>query len=232
MTEWLFPAAFLLGLAGSGHCAAMCGPIVVVLEGLPKKERQSLLMRRLSYQSGRGIFYVVLGALAAFSGVLLGHLTRLPEMANTLRLIALVLTLLIASKMIFNWSLPWQGQLFERVWTVVRPVTAKLLPMNSPGKALAMGALWGAVPCGMVYAAAALAITSGSVAAGAATMLAFWAGTLPALWLAGGLSQVLSRHRRSLGFALAILAVSGMLTVIPGVDHSNHGAPAITTHHQ
>lgn len=231
MTEWLLPASFLLGLAGSGHCAAMCGPIVVVLEGLPRAQRQSLLMRRFSYQAGRGLFYMALGALAASGGVLLGHLVALPEVANTFRIAALVVTLVIATKLIFNWSLPVQSRLSERLWEWVRPVTTHLLPMDNAGKALLMGALWGAIPCGMVYAAAALAITSGSPAGGAATMLAFWAGTAPALWLAGSFSQVLSQRRRSFGFALAILAFTGMFTLVPGLQHSDLDASAPASHH-
>jgi len=51
--------------------------------------------------------------------------------------------------------------------------------------ALGLGALWGWLPCGLVYSALASSLSAGSAARGALMMLAFGLGTLPNLLLAG-----------------------------------------------
>ena len=47
------------------------------------------------------------------------------------------------------------------------------MPIDSPLKALGYGALWGWLPCGLVYSALTWAMTSGSSINGALVMLAF-----------------------------------------------------------
>ena len=71
------------------------------------------------------------------------------------------------------------------VWRRVQPLMRPLLPMDTMPKALALGALWGWVPCGMVYSVLLAAMLTGSPWSGAAVMLAFGLGTLPALLAIG-----------------------------------------------
>jgi len=68
------------------------------------------------------------------------------------------------------------------------PVLARLQPLDSSCRMFAAGALWGWLPCGMVYSLLVTAMLSGSAPGGAAVMLAFGLGTLPmvgAIGLAG-----------------------------------------------
>ena len=58
--------------------------------------------------------------------------------------------------------------------------------------ALALGSIWGWLPCGLVYSVVVAALATGSPWRGAALMLAFGLGTLPAL-LAMGMAAVRMR---------------------------------------
>jgi len=78
----------------------------------------------------------------------------------------------------------------------------------------------GWLPCGLVYAALALALSSGSALKGAFLMLAFGLGTLPNLLLVGLVAEkfgVLTRHKgMRMGVALVVilLGVYGALHVL------------------
>jgi uncharacterized protein len=63
----LFAAGVLLGLAGSVHCAGMCGPLMLTVSG-GGPLNASTLLRMLVYHSGRVLMYLVLGAAAGFAG--------------------------------------------------------------------------------------------------------------------------------------------------------------------
>ena len=105
--------------------------------------------------------------------------------------------------------------------------------MTNLPRALGLGLLWGLLPCGLVYSMLLIAATSASPADGALIMLAFGAGTTPAMLMTGlgaaRLSQAMRRKRTRLG-AGALIVVIGVLTLamplagsIGGVDHSAHG---------
>ena len=52
-------------------------------------------------------------------------------------------------------------------------------------RAYPLGLVWGFLPCGMVYSVLSMTLLTGSALRGAGLMLAFGAGTLPNLLLAG-----------------------------------------------
>ena len=242
----LFPV-FLVGLMGSVHCLAMCGGIVGALStaGAPTRLPQSAplarykvsggailavaptaihqeIVRVLSYNLGRLGSYALAGALVGSiaAGMLRGAdvlgwmlpLQRIATIAVNLMLVALGLHL-------GQW---WNGvarleRLGQRAWRALRPLTARLLPVDSPGKALLLGSLWGWLPCGMVYSALLTAMLAGDAAQGALTMLAFGAGTLPML-VAAGVSGARLRNRiagagwrRLAGLVVLAFGVLGLL---------------------
>ena len=59
--------AFLLGLLGSLHCAAMCGPLLLALPAAPGGAGQ-FIAGRVIYQLGRLVTYGLLGMAAGFVG--------------------------------------------------------------------------------------------------------------------------------------------------------------------
>jgi uncharacterized protein len=195
----LFPV-FLVGLAGSVHCVGMCGgivsafsfapsgrapfPVAVVLDAAPPAAAGTL--RVLAYNAGRIGSYATAGAIAGGVAGGAGMLAGLASwqtagfwMAN-LMLVALGLYLMDA----------WRGlsrieQLGQGLWRRLRPLMRLILPLDGSLKMFFMGALWGWLPCGMVYSVLLTAMLSGSAASGAAVMAAFGLGTLPMLLVLG-----------------------------------------------
>ena len=181
-------AAFLVGLLGSGHCVAMCGGIAGALEMAVAPEVRSRAGVRIGYQAGRVLGYGLAGAVAGGIGAtLLGVVSRDVALGVSRGLTAGMLVLLG-----LYLSGVWRGPLaaVERVgfrfWSALAPLRRRLLPVRGPAGALRIGLLWGFLPCGLVYSALALALARGDAAGGAAIMLAFGAGTLPALFLVSG----------------------------------------------
>jgi sulfite exporter TauE/SafE len=212
--ELLLPAAFAAGFFGSTHCLAMCGAIVMLFEG-PGQSVQGNLPRRISYNVGRLLFYMLLGSIAGASGAMLtgGVLSGLA----ILRIVAAVLIIAIGLNLMFDWrSLQFLEAAGAIIWKRISPLARHVLPISSPLHALAAGFLWGALPCGLVYSAVALAGTGGGALAGGMVMLAFWAGTVPALLIAGTSAQGLGKwknRRRLRHLAGGLLVLVGLLSV-------------------
>ena len=71
------------------------------------------------------------------------------------------------------------------LWQRIQPLAQGLLPVTTPARALLLGALWGWLPCGLVYSVLVSALASGNAQSGALIMLAFGLGTLPNLLALG-----------------------------------------------
>src|SRR6185295_16966107 len=63
----MFTTAFILGLAGSFHCAGMCSPLAFAITGMKK----SAIINRVWYNAGRILVYSVLGIVVSTIGVAL-----------------------------------------------------------------------------------------------------------------------------------------------------------------
>jgi sulfite exporter TauE/SafE len=189
---------FMVGLLGSVHCAGMCGGIVSAFSVVPARSfpvavvtrnggaAADALLRVAAYNAGRIGSYSVAGALAgALAGGVrslagIGPLQSAGYWLANLMLVALGLYLMDA----------WRGlaQLEaggRALWRRIEPSSQFLLPLDSPLKMLALGGLWGWLPCGMVYSVLMTAMLSGSALSGAGVMLAFGLGTLPVLLTMG-----------------------------------------------
>ena len=219
----LFPV-FLVGLAGSVHCVGMCGgivsafsmapagapafPVAVVTQAAPRAAEGAL--RVMAYNTGRIGSYALAGAIA---GGLAGGVRTLASLGAlqaggywlaNLMLVVLGLYLMGA------WSgLAQLERLGQGLWRRLRPLMSLILPLDTPLKMLALGALWGWLPCGMVYSVLLTAMLAGSAPAGAAVMAAFGLGTLPMLMVLGmtgaRLRLALQRPRVRLAGGLLVL---------------------------
>jgi len=170
----LLASAALLASAGSVHCIGMCGGISSALTfSIPESRRQgkSLWGWQLLFGIGRVTTYMVLGALAGMLGKALLDWLPGPSMAIGLSLSG-VLMLLLSGYLLGQgvWLKKLEG-IGAGLWRRLQPLTRRLLPVDRPLKALALGGLWGLLPCGLIYTALALAVTSGSALAGALVML-------------------------------------------------------------
>jgi uncharacterized protein len=192
--ELLLPAVFLAGFFGSGHCLGMCGPIVVLLES-PHDQPTALngMLRRLLYNAGRLLFYVLLGMVAGALGVVLTRIAGIESGLSWLRILAGLLVIALGLNLLFDLRLL---SLLEKsgalVWRRLAPLARYVLPISTPPRALVAGFIWGALPCGLVYSSVAIAASSGSATSGALIMLVFWLGTLPALLVAGASARKLA----------------------------------------
>ena len=109
-------------------------------------------------------------------------------------------------------ALAFSERFGQQLWRHVQPLTRRFLPARTVAQAFPLGLLWGWLPCGLVYSALVTALASGSVRHGAATMLAFGAGTLPNLLLAGLLALRLKEYAAK----AAVRIGAGMLVLAFG----------------
>lgn len=220
MNVFALGSAFLMGVFGGVHCIAMCGGVVGVLcAGLPAGGRAKGRMGFvLSYNAGRITTYSCLGLVA-------GGLGAASASAFPMRGAQIVLRLSAALIMVgagLYLADVYRG--FARIetagrplWRLVEPHARRLGPVRSRPRAMMLGALWGFLPCGLVYAALSMALVSGSVAHGGATMLAFGLGTLPTLIAMGGFAELvreLSRHRVIRKTAGLFIALAGSVHLV------------------
>ncbi len=169
-------AMLLAGLAGGvTHCAGMCGPFVMA----QTMQSGSKSFQLLPYHLGRAVGYAALGA-AAGGAVGLASLGLSRSLLAVPLTVSAVLMLVQAAS-----SLPLPPRLRMHLAQPPIPIMAPLgrLMRATPGprRGFLIGLLLSALPCGLLYAALAAAAASGSALAGAIAMLAFVAGTAPAL---------------------------------------------------
>lgn len=228
-------AAFMTGMLGSLHCVGMCGGIVGALSmGLPAETRNRfwrLLPYQLLYNSGRILSYVIAGALVAWLGAETAN--QLGQSSHSIGKWLSGLFMVALGLYIAGW---WQLLgILERggshLWKYLQPLGRHFLPVNNPLQAFGLGLVWGWLPCGMVYAMLTFALSSQDSVQGALIMLAFGLGTLPMLFLMGGMASRLGDFvRRPLVRQLAgtLILLFGLYSLFaPGAhDHHNHNGMA------
>jgi uncharacterized protein len=227
-------AAFLLGLAASGHCLAMCGGVTAAL-GLATARDADGRVRvplLLACQIGRIVSYSLAGLLVA--GALGGVVTFLDaeSVRRVLRAFA-ALALFFAALVAFGLVGDSGSRFGHAVWRQLAPLGRRLLPINSLPRAGAFGMVWGWMPCGFVYSVLLVATLQHSAVQGAITMAAFGLGTLPAMFLTSLASRrfvpliVTPVARRIAGSVLVVSAIVTLLGpwfahAIPGVHSMLH----------
>jgi len=176
-----FFSAFVVGLLGAGHCLGMCGGITSMLtSAVPKSNSSMRWLYSLCYNLGRISSYSLIGAIAGFTGSLAIKSLGVP--LTILQVIASVFLILLGLY-IGQWFmlLTKIESVGKVIWKYISPITKHVIPVNSAPKALILGALWGWLPCGLVYSTLTWSLASGSAISGALIMLGFGLGTMPAL---------------------------------------------------
>ncbi|HEU4373032.1 MAG TPA: sulfite exporter TauE/SafE family protein [Telluria sp.] len=231
-------AVFMVGLLGSVHCAGMCGGIVSAFSVAPARRfpvpvitlrsaPSAALMRVLAYNSGRIASYAAAGALAGSLAGAARALVGLAVIESVGYWLANLMLVVLGLYLMDAWrGLAHLEQLGRSAWRRIEPATALLLPLDSPLKLIAMGALWGWLPCGMVYSVLLTALMAGSALSGAAVMLAFGLGTLPMLLSMGMLGAQLRGwiQRRPVRVASGLVVFGfGLLGMWRAAGGINHG---------
>ncbi|MBI5660176.1 MAG: sulfite exporter TauE/SafE family protein [Nitrosomonadales bacterium] len=202
---------FGAGLMSGVHCAGMCGGIVGAISVQLPRNRPPVFYH-LAYNGGRILSYAVAGIIVGAlgkSGLVLRGVMPVQQMLFALASIMLILMGLYLAGI-------WQGaRHIERIgsvlWKKIQPYSRSLLPADTLPKAFGLGALWGWLPCGLVYTVLLSALAMGDALRGGLVMLAFGLGTLPNLLAVGLLSGSVKKFAQLRPVRLgAGLLVSGL----------------------
>ncbi len=192
-------SAWLAGVLGGAHCLAMCGGFVAAMTAASRSAAtlhpaRELATRQLPYNVGRVGTYSILGAIAGGAGGAALNAATFVPVQRGLFILANVFLFALAASIArrrdgFAWLQGFGTALFARALPAVRPLAAS---QGVPAR-IALGLVWGLVPCAMTYSVLPIALFAGGPVEGAAVMLAFGLGTLPNLLAAG---WVIGRARR------------------------------------
>lgn len=223
-------SAGLVGLLGSVHCVGMCGGIAGSLSSLMAASAKTAPWQMLlAYNVGRVSSYMIAGALAGGLGSTALAVFS-PDHVAAVGLTLSGLFMLAFGLYLSGW---WQAlaaieKLGLALWQRIGPWSRHLLPVHHTGQALALGALWGWLPCGLVYATLIWSLANADPLRGAVLMGAFGLGTLPLLIAIGSSAYTLTnvvRQKRVRQFAGTLVMLFGMLTlfgVVRPVHLGNH----------
>ena len=212
----LLGSALVLGLLGGGHCLGMCGGLMGALTlAIPPEQRSRRLRLLLAYNVGRVLGYALAGLLLGLAGWALAN----SPVAFGLRLTAGLLLIAMGLYLAGWWSgLTRVEALGRGLWRHIQPLATRLLPVSSVPRALLLGALWGWLPCGLVYSTLFWAASQGDAVDSAALMLAFGLGTWPTLLATGLAADRVIRllRQRSVRMTGGVLVILFGLWTLPG----------------
>jgi sulfite exporter TauE/SafE len=220
MTLFWFP--LMLGFLGSAHCLGMCGPIVVVTSlrtaaasaATGNPHRRPVLQTvwlQAAFHAGRLLTYGLLGGLAALFTQSARTILTSIDMQSLLMcaygiiLIVFGLALMRIIPLPASWSSLFANPLpgfFHRIPALASP--------RHPLAMLILGLATGLLPCCLSWSMVVTAAAAESVLEGSLMMVAFGAGTIPALFLAGFSAATLVRWYRKLGERLPGLLLVGI----------------------
>ncbi|MEN8638218.1 sulfite exporter TauE/SafE family protein [Pseudomonas sichuanensis] len=207
----LLGSALVLGLLGGGHCLGMCGGLMGALTlAIPPQQRNRRLRLLLAYNLGRILSYAAAGLLLGLAGVALAS----SPLAVGLRVVAALLLIAMGLYLAGWWSgLTRIEALGRGLWRHIQPLATRLLPVSSLPRALLLGALWGWLPCGLVYSTLLWAASQGDALYSGALMLAFGLGTWPVLLATGLAAERVGSVLRKRGVRMA----GGLLVILFGL---------------
>ncbi|MBB3271934.1 hypothetical protein FHW75_003112 [Pseudomonas sp. OG7] len=212
----LLGSALVLGLLGGGHCLGMCGGLMGALTlAIPPEQRGRRLRLLLAYNLGRITSYACAGLLLGLAGWAVAS----SPAALALRVLAALLLIAMGLYLAGWWSgLTRIEALGRGLWRHIQPVASRLLPVSSLPRALLLGALWGWLPCGLVYSTLLWAASQGNAGYSAALMLTFGVGTWPVLLATGLAAERVNAllRRRSVRVAGGVLVMLFGVWTLPG----------------
>lgn len=210
------PLILVAGVLGSPHCIGMCGPFALAI-GTAAPDWKRNIVRQLTYGCGRIFTYSFLGACAGFGGVALTNQfskwSSLPALLSISAGVFLLYQGLLAAGV-----LPRRGVKSSN-GCLSASFFAAFIKDSRRRYVFLAGLFTGLLPCGLVYAFLALAVSSGSMTRGLLTMMLFGLGTMPVMVATGCGGLIL--NWRSLAQLMRIAAwavvVAGCICVARGI---------------
>ena len=223
----LIVAVFIASLLGSMHCAGMCGAFLAFAVGGGESTSKAAL--NAAYNGGRLVTYTILGAIAGGFGAAVdlgGSAAGVQRAAAALAGAMMVGFGLIAVLRVMGVKVP-RVPLPRALHSAVAGGHRRVMNWNPLARAGAIGLLTTLLPCGWLYAFAVTAAGTAGPLRGAATMAAFWVGTLPMMLSLGvGVQALTGPLRRRLPLITSLLLVGvGMNTLFGRLTMPAMGAP-------
>ncbi len=202
--------AFILGFAGSLHCAGMCGPLVLAMTSGSRGGLRGL-SGMIAYHAGRLGTYALLGVVFGMLGrsLALAGLQRWVSIGAGVLLLAGLASLLPGKST--AWAVAVVGGL--------RRAAAPWMRHPTPAARMVLGSINGLLPCGLVYAAGAGSAAAGSLLESVTYMVVFGLGTLPMLLGLSISGQALPLRWRAgiQGLVPWTLGIVGVLLIVRGL---------------
>jgi hypothetical protein len=208
----------------------MCGGIIGALSlSLPTEVRASRLRLvgfSALFNGGRIVSYVAAGLVAGAFGVEILRALGLQNAHAILRYAGVIFMVAIGFYLA-GWF-PQMAQverIGQPVWRRLEPIARKMMPVNTPARALLYGMAWGWLPCGMVYMVLLMTVTAGSAVQGGSMMLAFGLGTLPSMFSAGVMASWIRRlagapgTRQVIGVLIILMALASLFISVDDIHH-------------
>lgn len=190
-------AAFIAGLVGSGHCVAMCGGMAGALgmraRAMAGGSMQHAFVNMMNYHIGRIMSYASAGAVFGLAGSAVQRVLDVVHLTMALRVVSGLLIVAVAMRVLFDLRLLARVErLGGKVWARLSPLARQTKTRSVWGQALLLGAIWGWLPCGLVYSMLVMAAVTTGPLHGALVMISFGAGTLPSMLSTGLLASRLA----------------------------------------
>jgi sulfite exporter TauE/SafE len=211
-------AVLLASLAGSPHCAGMCGVFVAMACGFDRSKSRAHVALQVAYHGGRLLGYATLGVGAGTLGSAIDLGAKAAGLQHAAAILAATTMLVVGGA----WLLREGGIRIPHVKTPAfvrggfRVGVSRADRFGPVGRALAMGLLTALLPCGWLWAFAIISAGTASPLWGAAVMGVFWMGTVPILAVvglgAGALRSRLGPKVRTIA-ALAMIAIAAATVV-------------------
>ena len=215
-------AAFVIGLFGSLHCIGMCGPIAIALP-VPNSGNLSFFTGRVLYNLGRVVTYSFLGAVLGLVGGRIA-LAGAQQVVSIVLGVVIIIAVLLPQKYKNYFA---QHPLTQKLAQPLRANIGMLFKKGTFSAMFLIGLLNGFLPCGLVYVALAGAIASGDAISGAAVMILFGLGTVPAMFAASVFGKFINIGiRTKLRKAIPVLAI--LLAAIFILRGMNLGIPYLS----
>jgi hypothetical protein len=225
----LIGASLLMGLVGGPHCVAMCAPasagVIRIVraplggDAVASGAWGASACGATPFHLGRIAGYAAAGAVAA---------TAVQGLAfASVEVAALRPLWVLLHVFVFGWGLALAATGRQPLWMqgLGRSLAARMRLAGSATGLFATGALWVAMPCGLLYSALMLASLGNGPLEGAAMMALFALGSGVSLALAPWLWQRLQRSpggaRREWGTRLAGVLLAAVAVRAVWIDLSH-----------
>ncbi|MDX8397634.1 MAG: sulfite exporter TauE/SafE family protein [Mariprofundaceae bacterium] len=214
---------FTMGFMGSLHCIGMCGGLITAVS---MSSERICWLGLFIYQLGRITTYAMLGCLLGILGMGLSDIG-----GDVLQRILAV----SAGLLMIVFALNLAGWLPDPLRRLSTWVTRKIGLMQQIAKLAAharlrgwyaLGLVNGLLPCGLVYAALAMALAQGGAFYASMMMASFGLGTIPAMMFVPSILQKMSPIRR-----LKMMRIAALLMICLAILTIYRGISMLPMHH-